>query len=297
MNTELRYRVAGCLFSLISSRPEATRALLADSFSPFEVIEQPQGEEAVFSILGDTSLSPPEVDLILRPSPIAGVRTAQHEAPGVSWMAVAYGMESPYYIRRLRGSRYVETTFTLTDPRERYLISKVIWRTLIDHLTARKVVHLHASVVELHGRALLLLGVSGAGKSTHARLWQTYIPGATLINDDEAFVSIAPGAIRVHGSPWSGKTPCYRNASADVVAMIHIQQAESNRIVTLDDQERMAMLILSTITPDERGTLYPLHMSNLFSLLARTPIYRLECRADEEAVRLSKQILDQESQR
>jgi serine kinase of HPr protein (carbohydrate metabolism regulator) len=49
---------------------------------------------------------------------------------------------------------------------------------------------LHASVIEKEGRALLFLGKSGTGKSTHSRLWQQYVPGCSLLNDDEPVVRV-----------------------------------------------------------------------------------------------------------
>ena len=37
---------------------------------------------------------------------------------------------------------------------------------------------IHSSTIECEGRAVLFLGESGTGKSTHTRLWQEHIPGA-----------------------------------------------------------------------------------------------------------------------
>ena len=47
---------------------------------------------------------------------------------------------------------------------------------------------IHSSTIECEGRAVLFLGESGTGKSTHTRLWQEHIPGARLLNDDSPII-------------------------------------------------------------------------------------------------------------
>lgn len=66
---------------------------------------------------------------------------------------------------------------------------------------------IHSSVIVHSGRAVLFLGESGTGKSTHTRLWREHIPGAQLLNDDSPIVRVVEGVPTVFGSPWSGKHP------------------------------------------------------------------------------------------
>lgn len=53
---------------------------------------------------------------------------------------------------------------------------------------ARQAVAIHSSVISLNDGAVLFLGESGTGKSTHTRLWREHIPGAELLNDDSPIV-------------------------------------------------------------------------------------------------------------
>ena len=70
----------------------------------------------------------------------------------------------------------------------------------------------HAAVVSYKNKGYMFLGPSGTGKSTHASLWQRYIAGTALVNDDNPVVRISEDdTATVYGSPWSGKTPCYRS--------------------------------------------------------------------------------------
>ena len=77
----------------------------------------------------------------------------------------------------------------------------------------------HSSVVSHKGKAYMFLGKSGTGKSTHSQLWLKHIEGTELVNDDNPVVRIIDGEARVYGSPWSGKTPCYRKPVEAYVAL------------------------------------------------------------------------------
>ena len=88
----------------------------------------------------------------------------------------------------------------------------------------------HSSVIRYRGRGVLFLGESGTGKSTHTRLWREHIPGAELLNDDSPIIRATDSEALVHGSPWSGKTPCYRNESCPIAAVVRLSQAPHNRI-------------------------------------------------------------------
>lgn len=101
-----------------------------------------------------------------------------------------------------------------------------------------KTLEMHAAVVvrpcvELRGEdnGYLFLGHSGTGKSTHARQWLAAFDDAWLLNDDNPILRVMDdGELRVYGSPWSGKTPCYNNAYARVGGIVKLSQAPHNRI-------------------------------------------------------------------
>ena len=44
------------------------------------------------------------------------------------------------------------------------------------------------------------------------------------MNDDNPIVRVIDGKAFVYGSPWSGKTPCYRNVVAPIAAFIQLHQ-------------------------------------------------------------------------
>jgi len=91
---------------------------------------------------------------------------------------------------------------------------------------------IHSStVVDDAGNGYAFLGKSGTGKSTHSRLWMENIPGTWLLNDDNPVVRVMDdGSVRIFGSPWSGKTPCYKNLSAPLKGIVSLEQAPFNEI-------------------------------------------------------------------
>lgn len=87
------------------------------------------------------------------------------------------------------------------------------------------VVSLHAAAISHRGQGVLFLGESGTGKSTHARLWCRHIAATELLNDDSPFIRLQPaGAPLVYGSPWSGKSPCYRPLRLPIAAIVRLEQ-------------------------------------------------------------------------
>lgn len=50
---------------------------------------------------------------------------------------------------------------------------------------------------------------------------------------DHLFLVKADGTAVVYGTPWSGKTPCYRNVSAPLGGIVLLSQAPYNKIVRL----------------------------------------------------------------
>ena len=95
-------------------------------------------------------------------------------------------------------------------------------------------------------KVIFSLGKSGTGKSTHSSLWLKHIPGTELLNDDNPILRLMPdGTARVYGSPWSGKTPCYKNKDVPAGAVVRIRQAPFNKIERLSAIQSYASLMAS----------------------------------------------------
>ena len=150
---------------------------------------------------------------------------------------------------------------------------------------------MHASVVENGGKGYLFLGKSGTGKSTHTRLWLRHVPGSELMNDDNPVVRVVDGTVRVYGSPWSGKTPCYRNVSAPVGAFVQLRQCLENAMRAESVLEGLVSLLASVSTMKWDRQIHMAQGDTISDIIRLTPIYLLDCRPDEEAARLSYQTV------
>lgn len=154
----------------------------------------------------------------------------------------------------------------------------------------RRTVAVHTSVIIYNGGAVLFLGESGTGKSTHTRLWREYIEGAALLNDDSPIVRIPAGGgpAEACGSPWSGKTPCYINRQLPIRGIVRLSQAPHNKIRRLRPIEAIGALLPSCpplFLRDER--LQDAMCSLVSQVVSKVPVYHLECLPDKAAAELS----------
>lgn len=155
-----------------------------------------------------------------------------------------------------------------------------------------KTLKLHASVIEKDGKALLFMGKSGTGKSTHSRLWQEFIPDCRLLNDDEPIVRLCDdGVVRVYGSPWSGKTRCYRNISAEVSAFVHLYQSPNNVLRKLNVIDSVSSLMFSSCTMRTDKQNKTNVFNTIADILSKVNVYRLDCLPDKSAVMLTHSLL------
>ena len=146
---------------------------------------------------------------------------------------------------------------------------------------------LHASMVSNSGRAFLFLAKSGTGKSTHSSLWLKHIPGSELMNDDNPVVRAWPdGRVIAYGTPWSGKTPCYRNVEAPVGAFVQIRRCQENKITRLSLLQSYALLYSSCSGFKADSRIADGLHATLERAVTTTPCYVLDCRPDEEAARV-----------
>lgn len=150
----------------------------------------------------------------------------------------------------------------------------------------------HAAAVSLEGHGYMFLGKSGTGKSTHARLWLNNIPGTELMNDDNPAVRVKPdGTAVVYGTPWSGKTPCYRNVSAPVAGIVLLSQAPYNRIVRLKGIGAYAAVVPSISGKRWDSVIADgLHDTENY-LATNIPVWHLDCLPDSNAAHLCKDTI------
>lgn len=177
---------------------------------------------------------------------------------------------------------YSEARLILTGNHTKLAIDNALM-VLFALATADKgTVLFHAAVVSHEGRGYMFLGPSGTGKSTHARLWLQYIEGTELVNDDNPVVRDGV----VYGSPWSGKTPCYRNVSYQLGGIVLLSQAPYNKITRLGGLQAYVALVPSISGKRWDARIADgLHQSEN-QLASNVPVWHLECLPNQEAATL-----------
>jgi hypothetical protein len=144
-------------------------------------------------------------------------------------------------------------------------------------------VSMHASVVVKDGKAVLFMGKSGTGKSTHTRLWLEHIPGSSLLNDDNPIVRVISDKVIAYGSPWSGKTPCYKNESAPAVGFVRLRQAPYNKYVPCEDIAAFKALLPGSSILRQDKTLHSILCGTLIEIAGLAKVGEMECLPDRDA--------------
>ena len=185
--------------------------------------------------------------------------------------------DSTVYVREEPSARYAE--FALSNA---VMLLYTFCTTPLDTLMV------HASVVVHDGGAYMFLGRSGTGKSTHSRLWLGNIPDTYLLNDDNPVVRMVDGHVYIYGTPWSGKTPCYKNEVLPLKASVRLSQAPHNIIKKLAPLQSYASLMpaCSCMRWDKRSN-DALHKT-VEKVIMRIGNWHLECLPDADAANVCR---------
>lgn len=152
-----------------------------------------------------------------------------------------------------------------------------------------KTLLIHSSVIVRGGAAVMCLGESGTGKSTHTRLWLENIEGTERLNDDGPVVRVMnDGSVRVYGSPWSGKGCVWKQEWRPIAAFLRLSQGPANVIKELSKFGAFGALLPSTLPTlqKEERTLDQI-CATLSDILTTTKAYHLSCLPDAAAAHLS----------
>jgi len=149
----------------------------------------------------------------------------------------------------------------------------------------------HASCIAYNGCGYPFIAKSGTGKSTHSSLWLQHIEGTELMNDDNPVIRIIDGIPYIYGSPWSGKTPCYRNIVRPLGAIVNISRASANSIEQLGPVQAFAALLPACSSMMWDSVINDNLCNSLTTIISTTPIYTLHCLPDEAAARLCQSTI------
>lgn len=151
---------------------------------------------------------------------------------------------------------------------------------------------LHASAVEVGGRAYLFSAPCGTGKSTHSRMWKAaFGDSVSLFNDDKPVLRFMDGAWYAYGSPWCGKDGININKKVKLAGICFLKQAQENKIRRLSTQESVHRMIWQTAHNYANVRRMDMRLSLIESVVKKIPIFELENRPEPEAARMSYEAM------
>lgn len=277
---EKDYSIAGHRIRIEGCEEWIKAVATLDGFKPFEV--DAEGEVlAVFTLTDELA---PQMTEMQYESEVDGIVDRFGRYEGGYLFVMTPPDSAPLSLWKEEGSNVVKFNGQLM-PR---LVRFALWIAYGLVTMAHRTVAVHTSVIQYKGRTVLFLGESGTGKSTHTRLWRENIEGAVLLNDDSPILRIIDGKPWMYGSPWSGKTPCYKQESYPLAACVRLSQAPYNKIQRLSIPQAYAALHPSC-PPDFAydDTLYDCISETIGEVLAQIPLYHLACLPNAEAAQLS----------
>lgn len=187
-----------------------------------------------------------------------------------------------------------------------YLETLALYRKIAEALAERNVLLFHGSAIAVDGKGYLFTGLSGAGKSTHARMWREYFQNANdgvgssanngtgdinsaddsrsdstthdvfMVNDDKPLIKVTDDGIMICGTPWDGKHRLSRNCQVPLTAIAEIKQATDNSCGLLPEERIWTLLYQQSYHPEtESGMKAAIDM--LGRIKASTPFYEIKC--------------------
>lgn len=266
---------------------------LLPSFTPFSIDEAPQS--LLFTLTVDDSLRSAKDKKLVRKFDTGNGDTLVYQLPDGGYQYIIRDIgggdccllicNSDFSVCRcaLNGN-WVMRSFGLNDALMLvYAFAGAFHATML----------IHASCILHNGYGYPFIAQSGTGKSTHSSLWMKHIEDSQLMNDDNPIIRIHAddGRPYIYGSPWSGKTPCYRNIMAPLGAVVRIDRALKNSIERLRTVEAFATVLPACSSMKWDTVIYNHLCDSITTIIATTPIYTLHCLPDEEAARVCHQCI------
>ena len=157
---------------------------------------------------------------------------------------------------------------------------------LIANLLGRgRGVELHScGVIDREGRGHLFVGMSGAGKTTTARLWGDAASG--IVSDDRVIVREENGAMWMYGTPWHGEAELSMPGGAPLAGVYLLVQSPSTSIEPLPHPVAVARLFGCAFPPFYDADAVAFTLEFLERLADRVPVRELRFTRDAGLVDL-----------
>ncbi len=158
---------------------------------------------------------------------------------------------------------------------------------ICSRFTAFDTVLLHGSFIDYCGSGIVFTGYSGIGKTTQAQLWQQYF-GAEIVNGDKVLIRNFEKETIAYGLPWKGSSPYCVNKKVPLKAIIALRQSQENSIKRLNSVECLEYFMPHIFLPHWDKECLSRALDIFDEISRRVPVWLLECRVDEDAVKITR---------
>lgn len=178
-------------------------------------------------------------------------------------------------------SRYFKTM-------NEYFSHIALERILLD----QDAVILHASFIRFQKVGILFTGVSGAGKSTQAELWQKY-EKAEILNGDKTILKRMNRTWMGFGSPYAGSSKIWKNDNARIKAIVALGKSASQNECKRLTGGKAFSVIYSGMIMNTWNSEYMEKITEMISDISiEIPVFYLNCKVEKEAVECLKECLE-----
>ncbi len=279
MKARRTYRVAGHTFSLVADEERMSRLKLGN-YSPFIATD---GEDIFCVELVDPFETSGKETLYLSSPESGEQRIDLYSIDGGYLFGMAPEGNMPVAAWMKCDPGFTHGELMTQDKFRSFAVNNAMMLMYAFRTASLGTLEMHASVTVKDGKGYLFLAKSGTGKSTHSRMWLENIPGTHLLNDDNPVVRFIDGKTIVYGTPWSGKTPCYRNEEYPVGAMVRINRASRNSISRMSLPEAFASVSSSSSGLRAIKGIGDGLFETISRIVQDIPCYLLDCLPNKEA--------------
>lgn len=155
---------------------------------------------------------------------------------------------------------------------------------MVNYLAHGRGIDIHAvGIIAYDSFGMAFIGVSGAGKSTTARLWKG-MKEARVVCDDRIILCKQEGGYWMHSTPWHGDAGIAVPGKAPLKSLFFLKQAKETRIVPLKPTDAATRLVVRCFPTFYRQAGMEYALDFITNLVQKVPCYELQFTPDQRAV-------------
>lgn len=292
MNSNHLFSIAGHVVGICFSPSDINDISLLPSFAPFRWTSA-ETVKPLLTLCVDDTLQPEKKRQLLRSFDTGNGNTLVYQLPDKGYQFIIRDTKDRDCCLLIANADFSECRCALNGDvtMRQFGLNNALMLCYAFAGSHYQTLLVHASCIAYNGCGYPFIAKSGTGKSTHSSLWLQHIEGTELMNDDNPVIRIIDGTPYIYGSPWSGKTPCYRNIVRPLGAIVNISRASANSIEQLGPVQAFAALLPACSSMMWDSVINDNLCNSLTTIISTTPIYTLHCLPDEAAARLCQSTI------